>query len=450
MRRVTVCLTIGYLMSVHVATASAARETSRSGWSPLQVFGENAFGAALAGNARGQAVVAWRAPDGVHVAQAKPGHRFGASQLIGELVAGRPWVAMNSRGEVAVAWSYKTGPHCCYRIRIIMLSATGHVVSRYTVAAAKTTAALQSLTIADDGLTVVTYEATPESALKVSGSPFDATHLIWQAGRFGSHLNRQFDLGVKTTLLSMSSRSGETVGLYLDEGSYTAVTEIRLRLNGRPRVVPFGEVDLPSSPTNFGEDAHGDHILASVHSEARENVIAVTAGRDGKFWSRTVSRRRGEAPKMLVGLEPPALAVSPSGRMLLSWSGASGFGGPQGRQGLWTTIGNVQGAHVQAPHFLALAALQHAVGSTVSTINSRGQGIVLASTEHYGRSENQSRKSLFAYLCLTDGHFDKGTMLVSTHLPLGQPQVTIDEHGRGVVLWGVGAQLVARRFSMRR
>lgn len=452
MQRTCTGLTAICLALLLTPAAAGARQHQQSLWSKQQVVGEGfvsptSTGRALAVNRRGEAVLAWRAPDGVRVALARPGQRFGTSRLIGEGAAMGPLAAVNSRGQVAVVWGYNNktppyrgGPRCCQRLRVATLTASGRLFVRYTIAPPETTIALQSIALADDGTIVVAFAATPQSAFAIGGDPLDTTHLMLQVVPFGALLQQTLDVGVRRQLRLLLPERREASALYEDQDEAT-ITEISLGGGRSRRTTDSSDPDLVGGV--LGQDAYGDQIAASVRSESGENhLVIATRGHGGKLESRTAMSQPGEFPKMLVGLEPPTLATAPSGWTLVMWSGSSGFEGPDGRLGIWVASADAHNGHVGSPKFLSLPENAGVAGITCA-INSHGQALVLVEGL-LGSQGGSPRRLTSGFLRLRDGHYKKVLAPFLTR----SPSAAIDDKGRGIVLWQTDGQLVSQRFRV--
>ena len=165
-------------VSLGVAHAvSATQSRAPLTWSHSQVIGgvdgddqenDDQIGVSLAGSSNGWAVAAWNPGPGLRVAIAPPGRPFGrsATPVAVTLPESAPLVAVDDRGDVAVAWTSDDGEYlsppdkyfqqygCCERLQVAMLDAAGRVLSDQVVTPAATTAQVASLAIARDGATV--------------------------------------------------------------------------------------------------------------------------------------------------------------------------------------------------------------------------------------------------------------------------------------------------------
>jgi hypothetical protein len=443
----------------------------QAGWSGAQSLGHVGYrpeeGVRLAGNARGDAAVVWQAPDGsLRLARAWRGGPFGSSRSIARSADGRPFVAMDDQGDLIVAWNYsdnalivppdaREGPSCCDRVRVAVLRADGRLVLGETLTSRKVSADVSAVAISAGGSTVaVLYEA----AVAHLQSPYPRTgtpHLFVRTAQFGKPFGRSAGFGF-ARLAALRASHREVSVVYGSEreppapfyelgAGKAAMAEARVSLTGRRLDTrslgdlgykPNGILNEDVSSMQFGYDAHGD--LAALFAGGQHKLVMAALRVGGGLRAQGI--HTVPEPPRDRGFYAPDLAIAPSGRGIITWSGG------YSRDQIGVAIGSLPSDRFRLAAVLTPLPPGRAVQNMDDAINSRGQAAIVLTASGPGGEEHD----VLAILRSACGHFERPIVLAGFGDLEGEtnPQVAIDTHGRGVVTWESSSnELVARRFQ---
>lgn len=384
---------IGLFALVLGVTPSAMARVDSGAWFAPQILGiANYFGPdrgtsgpQLVSDASGDRAVAWSSPTGLRVALARRGGPFGPSRLIASRVEAGPIVAIDERGEVAVAWGFNDHSHaipvpadtetryCCDRLVVATLAAGAHRFRYQDLATPQGSLHLRSLAIATNGSTLaVSYDSEPLAAIATDPG---AHELFARVGRLGQPLGGGVALGAELEVFSMHSSPGHASLLIGATGGEEAgLLEAVVTEPGHRTVEHHisGLVGFRSSTESEGYDAYGDFaLLAEVNLSDGVAYDFATRLSAGAFRvQRLVTDLKSE------GHEPfrsPAMAVSANGAVLATWTGPGIEPSPltvasgqlrRGRLRRWVTLN---------PPFPGPG-----YDESADAINTRGQGVIVA------------------------------------------------------------------------
>jgi hypothetical protein len=436
--------------------ASGRDETPR--WSATRVLGQVSYfaagqGSQLVGDAEGDVALAWQSSNGLRIARARHGGPLGPARLISRHIDSEPFMAIDRRGNVIVAWSYSDHTvsipgymdevACCDHVRVAMLRAGSSHVTFADLTRPLESASVRSVALAEDGSTVaVAYEAEPESA---AVEERQETRLFASMGSFSRPFRHRVPIG-NTTLFSLRDVVGG-VALVTGEanGDDGYLHETVISAGGRrlrARQVPGSFASWRSRENPVGQDAVGD--LAMLVEENVPGGIASDFA--------TLPRRGGSLHSQLLAFEgtsgpfgafsSPAIAVAPSGKVLASWGGYRAGSG----YSLVVAAGSVTDGRLRRIAKLVAVGSELDYRDSVDAIDSAGAGVIVVdqAVSNSGFLEGEPLIAVF--------HSPSGRL--SSSVQIGRVEgaartaVVIDKHGRGVVAWQDGeGRLLTRRFQ---
>jgi hypothetical protein len=440
-------LTSAFLVLV-AATPANARWLGEQTLGHVSYFGGQDV--ALASDAHGDAVVAWAAADGIRVAFARAGARFGASSLISGSKGGAgPAVALDDQGAATVAWTFvdnfyippidsRDGP-CCNRVRAASFRRGRKVGPTQTLTPRGTDAVLDAVAVAHGHAGIVDEDepVDPATGAIVFGSGRVRLSLAVPPGRFRSPARIVAAGGVGARSLTLGARAATVVygssalgglipvNLFSAKLAYSGGSAVSRPLGTLPLGLPFG---LGETLLLAG-DAHGGQAGLFTQGGVRQpqtlELATRTAG--GRFATRPVDTLSQGS------FGVPALAVAPSGLGLVTWS--------RNETGAVRVALAAVGRHVRDVGILHPLKTGTELYSGADAVNTRGQAAIVVSTEGVGRSGG-----VRAILRSARGGYTAARDLDSPGVVLAKPLVVIDAHGRGVVVWEPGTSVRAERF----
>ncbi len=455
-----------FALVLGIAPAAMAR-TDSGAWSAPQVLGAaNYFGPdrgtggpQLVSNASGDRAVAWIG-QGLRVALARDGGPFGPSRVIASSVQAGPIVAIDERGDVAVAWDFNDHSHavpipaenetryCCEHVVVATLAAGARRFRYQDLATPQRSLHLRSLAIAANGSTVaVSYASEPLATIAGNGTAYE---LFARVGRLERPLGRGVALGAELEVFSMRATPGQASLLMGVTGSQVAgLREVVVTRRGR-RTAEHGVrglVGFRSSTEPEGYDARGDFaLLAEVNVPSGIAYDYATRRPGGPF--RVQRLATGLISEEREPIRGPSLAVSTTGRVLATWIGAAEASTLTST--LIVAAGRLPGDRLQHRTTLSQVFPGLGFGVTTDAINARGQGVIVAD-QNDPTARFQEGGPLLAL-------FRSPTARLSPLRSIGRiedvassdeaPAVVIDAHGEGVAVWRNGrGELIARRFQ---
>ena len=445
------------------AAPAASGRSQEPQWSAQKVLGEVRDFAAgqgsrsqLVGDAKGDVALAWLSSDGLRLTRSSHGGPLGPGRLISRHIDSAPFMAIDGRGDVVVAWSYSDHTvsipgymdevECCDHVRVAMLRAGSKHVTFTDLTRPLESASVRSVALTSDGSTVaVAYEAEPESVAVENGQE---TRLFVSVGSFSRSFRHKVSIG-NTMLFSLRavahSMSLVTGGLDGGAGGYLRETVVSAagRMSEVRRVTgSFASFRSRENPE--GEDTAGD-LATLVEENAPDGItydLATLSGRHATLRSQLLAFEGTDASRSI--FDSPAIAVAPSGRMLASWEGYA----VGDRNSLVIAAGSVGDGRLRTVGKLLSAGSEGAYRGSVDAVDSAGVGVVVAE-QGAPSSRYQQGGPLVAVFFGPRGR-------ISSLVPIGRVEdiatwsglsAVIDKHGHGIVAWQDGSgQLLTRRF----
>lgn len=467
------------LLAAAISGAALVASSAQAGvrWGPRQRLGSVGYyptSYQLAGNARGDEAIVWEEPDGaLKVARAHPGGTFGPGRLLSRRAYEEPAVAMNRRGDLIIAWDYsdnsyvpppdsREGSRCCDHVRVAMLDRTGRIRARETLTPDGVTSDVAAVALADDGSTAaVLYRSSlPSRASGLSES--GVSHILLRVARFGKSFGRVVGFGYDGPESLRADSRGVTVVYGTEAGteanpfewferepelSVATMIEARVPANGRRvtrrrlariryeagGISNEGVVDM-----QFNYDAHGD--LAALFTLRLDSVgLRLATLRPGASLHARNVRSASKSPPLDRTFSAPAMAVAPSGRGIVTWSGYE-------HDQIGVALGKLPSDVFRLRAVLHPLPANRTLEAMSDAIDSDGQAaIALTASGTFGEG-----RSVVAVLRSAGGHFEKAKLLAGYGLREGEaaPRVVIDSHGSGVVTWvGPSRSVFAQRFQ---
>jgi hypothetical protein len=364
---------------------------------------------ALAGNARGDAVLATARAGSVWVAQARRGGAFRKPRRVPGSAGGYgPQAAIDSSGNALVLWTYldettpeeeadfREGP-CCEGIRLTVVSRSGHMRR------------MQTLTPQGNEIMVEAFGISRGRIAAVWG---DYSHRGVRAARRGQRLGRSVRIkGSSGAVAVTPSPRGPDVTIVRSRPGGRAIEEYRVRRGrvGRARVVASG---LPRSlPVALVANERGDQVAA--WSRGAASMFAATRGRSQRFRIRRVGRA---GP-----LGAPQAAIGPSGAGVVVWE--------QARGRLVAAGSGPGGVFTHARKFFSNA--RHEIfGDVELAVNSAGRALIA-----FERRPYSTRTTFAAAFRSRRGRRSRLHDFGRHHLLGSQHTGALDARGRGRLVW---------------
>ncbi|HEX4484055.1 MAG TPA: hypothetical protein VH081_09735 [Solirubrobacteraceae bacterium] len=455
------------LFSLVLGIPAAANARAASGtWSaPQNLGGESYFDPGsstapdLVSNAAGDEALVWTSPAGLRLSIARRGGPFAPSRPVASGEPGDSIVAIDDRGDVAVAWSlndhsitipvpgdFDYAEYCCEHLVVATLAAGAHRFRYQQMTTPRRSLQPSSLALAANGstLAVLYYDSPPVNSAR-------PRELFARLGRFGHRLGRAVVLGSELNVFSMRASTGHA-SLLLDsavegDGLRDALVTQGARLAAERRVPGF--FGYPLEGQSEGYDARGDFAMlasASIPTGIAWNFGTRRAGGRFRVQRLASDKSLSESERIL----NPAIAVSAGGETLASWIGP----------GLGTEV----------PHSLIVASARLPRGrlvqqakivptpfglgyrTTAAAIDDRGQGVIVADQADPAAAY-QEGGPLVALFRSPAGRLSQPALIgrIEDVAQSQAPAVVIDAHGRGVAVWQDGrGELLARRFRSSR
>jgi hypothetical protein len=453
---------------VPVLLGPAARPSDDRGrWSAQQTVGTLGYANAqnssevafqLAVGANGEAAAAWVATDGLRVAIARPGRAFGPSRLLARTTDAELALAVDDRGDVAVAWDYLDGRFnpdvyarespCCDHVRVAMLRPSGRAASMQTLTPRGSQAQPISIAIAPDGSSAAVLFDIQNAPARDFGDLTTAVHLRVRVAHFGRPFARAAQLPVNGDdafdyVASVADRADGVTATYGSPVPHHGTSEVTEERIGEAHVTRggtlTGETTVGTLPFALDGtervlpqvDAAGDRAIVDVAS--RDDLVLGAGPSAAPLQPMLVDRARQ-------GLSELGLAVAPSGRALVSW----GVGATP--TALQLSVGRLPFGPLQR---LPALRLPHDdfVDAPATAIDSRGQSAVVVNADTGAEQE-----SVIAALGRPGAGLDAPLNIggPAGAAPDSTPQVVVDPQGRGIAAWaserGNDTLLIARRF----
>lgn len=477
MWRLAGCGVFGLLANGVMIPDASARQTVR--WSASQALGEVSYqllrGARLVSAPDGHMAVAWN-HNGVVLALAGPGKRFGHPLRLADRSDSRPVVAIDARGEAIVAWDYSdnsvrppreersSGSSCCDHVRIAMVRPGGKVVSYQTVTPPGRSAEVEQVAISSDGSTVaVSYSSVSEMVARYGSWRIATTRrLVVRVASFGRRFSAAAAVGTGASSAMLRVHARRAYVIYSENGfpeEQEAVVSRHGQLISRMLV---GGVAVGVTRTSFvppartytveqlasGFDAKGDAILLideeqlSAEYEAdRRHLQTMIRGVDGRFWTDTFATAGVYYKEAFC---TPSLSVAPSGLALAAWGAAC-----EGQQ-ISLAFGSIDGRHRGLRQTRGLALPTHAdhLRAVTCALGPHDRGLIVIDME------TPATRGLSKVIAITRSGSGRLGIPHQVSSELGEfdaePQVVIDAHGRGVVIWlDQSSDLMATWFKLQ-
>ena len=445
------------LSGITLVTVSVAQ--AHQGWSIQQHLGHVGQypreGITLAGNAHGDAAIVWQASDGsLQLTLAKPGEPFGRARRISGSADGSPFIAMDRRGDVLIAWTSSDNsfvvppnarePGCCERVRTTMVRADGRILSHQTLTSHGTLGEVISVAVTPDGATAaVLYRSTPMRSVG-SWQQADSASLALRVARFGARFGRRVGLG-KDSVGSLRAGARDMAVVYGEpqkissELSEADMAESHISPTGRLLTTRYvgtlSYTEKGVGSMQFAYDARGD--LAVLFTRGQHRLVIATLRANGLFHTHTIHT----VPRPARGrtFYAPTESVAPSGLGIVTWSGG------YSADAVGAAIGLLPSAAFQLAAVLHPLPPGRAIDVMHNAIDSRGQAaMILTGSGPYGEGHNVT-----AILRSASGHFSRPIVLADFgDLEVtSNPQVLLDEHGRGIAAWvGLRNRVIAQRI----
>ena len=432
-------------------------------------------GATLAGVANGQRALAWN-QNGIRLALAQPGRRFGRPIRISEASDSKPVLAIDARGDLVVAWQYsdhsvipppeeRSSSDCCDHVRVAMVRPDGKVVSEQTLTPPGRFANVQAVAISKDGSTAaVSYTWLPAAAALGGYGVVDPTptQLGMRMASFGHRFGRPTNLGSWAYTALLQAFAGRTSIVYAALG---AAAEQEAVVSEKGSVISHrfiggvlaGMTPLPiyyrmlltlEREQAFGLDAEGDAaILAeepSPPSRRTDRLQAMIRRRHGTFRTLTLATTPGE---LYGGHCSPALAVAPTGLTLAVWSACEG-------RSISVALGTiaVPGGTLKRVSGPTLPASEQ-VNGLACALGPGRDGLVVADVNDAGARSWENRGSkMIVFERSSSGHFGPPQEIPTprkvSFFDEEPAQIATDKRGLSVVVWrGSESRLDATWFT---
>jgi hypothetical protein len=273
---------------------------------------------ALAGNARGRRVLAWFGRGGLRAAAARPGHDFGPGRLVKRETTdvGAIRIAMSSRGDALILWSYDDRSHiadpntrdedCCYGARVVVLRRDGRL------------GRVRTLTRRGVDVDVAAYaiDRSVRYGVVFTESTYEHPRSDELVGRFSGHRGlgpvRKVDpYGYGLAMAFVHGRPRVLMWVYGKR--HARLLERVAHHNGRfgaRRVVARG---LPAEP----------QVVAVANERGDEAVAWTNESSDRPLHAGTRAAGKPLRAHVVAGTEQPdpgTLAIARSGAAALTWS----------------------------------------------------------------------------------------------------------------------------------
>jgi hypothetical protein len=298
------------IASAVAAAIVGAAPAAAQDWKTQRLTGESG---ALAGNERGDAVLAVQRAGRVLIARARRGGAFGAPRTIrGSRGAVQPRVAIDSTGTALVFWNYFDGTEteeevgaydvpCCRGVKVAIVGSSGHV--------------RRVQTLMRRGIEIYAVEAFSVAAGRVAVAwTTGANHYVRVAGR-GRRLGPPVRLRTEGDVVAVTPTArGPDVTLALSEGDGKRIVEYRVRRGrlGRAR-------ELASVVDGYGvavaANERGDQVAAWGSSGT--SIFIATRRRSERFEVHEVAH----AARVYT---MPTVAIAPSGAGVAAWENGGG------------------------------------------------------------------------------------------------------------------------------
>lgn len=277
-------------------------------WRPMRVIAEAYSEPQVAIDGKGVATVVWDA-DTIHVVRSTEGGPWSKPTQLSATGAGDPRVAVNPKGSVVVAWSRHDGTHSRIQASVRRLNGTWY--GPITLSPAEQDAYLPAVAIDPAARsTVVWRQEAATREIQASSRPSGG---LWT---------------LPAETISKSGVPSDEPDVAADpDGNVVAAWQADTGTNTRiqtTRQKAGGEWGSPKNLSKDGRDAQDAQVVVGKDGKA-----AVAWSREDSLgWTRVqVSRRASGSWTDPATLSPteshgyqPTLAMSPRGRIVLSWT----------------------------------------------------------------------------------------------------------------------------------